>query len=173
MPSWNCRRGIIGRRTRSDRRAWRLPNADPHTVPNLSDNSGIHETRHDPVCRVSRDMEEVLQALESNRRFRFVDDVIHDCANDLRPPSAFSSFDSHSLLRVFDAQGWYRKPVQLSVVPPDKLPNLDDRQFSSGLHRPVSQLSAAPRCCTWSVEYCRARRVSTQHWMRCYRRLRK
>ena len=100
---------------KSDSRVRQPRNADPHAVPYLSNNSGIHETRDDPVCGVRRDVEKVLQTLESYRGFRFVDHMIHDCADDLRPASAFSSFNPHPPLRAIHAQGWYRKPVQLSI----------------------------------------------------------
>ena len=44
----------------SERRCRQVGHAVPHAVPDLPDDSGVHQARHDAACGVGRNMEKVL-----------------------------------------------------------------------------------------------------------------
>ena len=46
------------------------------------------------------DAEEFLKAVEGDRRFRFVNDMIHDCLNNFRAASPFAALDAHRFLHA-------------------------------------------------------------------------
>src|SRR5882672_5151914 len=72
--------------------------ARPDAVSDLSDDSGVDETRHDPAGGILGDLKVVLEPLESHSGFRFMNDMIHHGSHDFRAASLFATLDTHPIL---------------------------------------------------------------------------